>query len=142
MLFGILVAVIVLMVLTFCYKIQKHKHYWDERGIPNTGFKFFWGDDTVFFTKKESMHSFFWEEYKSFPGVGFYGRWTMFGLPTLMLRNDFDLIKSIWIKDFDHFAIANSASKKNRSIWPSSREEKLMLNHIQNVHGDEWKTVR
>ena len=83
-----------------------------------------------------------WEEYKKFSGVPFYGKWGLFGEPELVLRNDFDLIRAIWIKDFDHFAIANTAVIPSRSIWPSSRQEKLMLQNIGNAHGDEWKNIR
>ena len=142
MLLEIFLLVLTSLVLVVCFKLQKHKNYWYERGVPNTGFKFFFGDDMFLFTRKESFHSYVWEEYKRFHGVPFYGKWGLFGKPSLVLRNDFDLIKSIWIKDFDHFAIANAAVAVSKSIWPSTREEKLMLNHVQNLHGDEWKNIR
>ena len=142
MLFEIFLIVLTSLVLVACFKLQRHKNHWYEQGVPNTGFKFFFGDEGFFFTKKESIHSNVCKEYKKFHGQPFYGKWGMFGTPVLMLRNDFDLIKSIWIKDFDHFAIANSGVSANKSIWPSTREEKLILTHVQNAHGDEWKNIR
>merc|ERR1712079_452597 len=58
------------------------------------------------------------------------------------MGNDFELIRSIFIKDFDHFAIVSSELKMAKGIWPASRNEKLMLNSIQSAHGDEWKDIR
>ena len=124
------------------YKLTKNKNYWYDRNIPNTGFKVFTGDDAFFFTQKESLHEWALRMYKEFDGVGFFGAWSMFGKPYIFIRNDFDLIKSIWIKDFDHFAIAESAQQMNLAIWPSTRHEKLMLDNIQSKTGDEWKDLR
>ena len=59
-----------------------------------------------------------------------------------MIRNDFDLIRAIWIKDFDHFGMAHGGVILNRTIWPATREEKLMLTHVQNATGDDWKDIR
>ena len=95
-------GVIVLLGLIYYY-FSRDKNYWDDRNVPNTGFKFFYGDDKHLITKKEAVQDWCLRIYKRFEGVPFFGGWTMFGAPFLMIRNDFDLIKHIWIKDFDHF---------------------------------------
>ena len=68
--------------------------------------------------------------------------WALFGAPYLMIRNDFELIKSIWVKDFDHFTLANGNTKSHKQIWPSDRNEKLMLHNVQSAQGEEWKNIR
>merc|ERR1719322_236235 len=92
--------------------------------------------------QSESGHDWGMKLYDQFKGVPFFGMWTLLGKPILMIRNDFDLIKSIWIKDFDHFAIADQTSHLQTQTWTSSREEKLVLNHIVSTSGDEWKDIR
>ena len=130
-------------VLTYAYyKLSKNRYYWSERGVTNTGFKFFWGDDKDVFFSQMPFHEWCLRIYKSYPKEPYIGMWTMFGSPYLMIRNDFDLIRSIWIKDFDHFTIANSNTKSNKDVWPSNRNEKLMLNNVQSAQGDEWKNIR
>ena len=135
--------IIILSLLGFGYwKFSRYKNYWHERGVPNTGFKFIKGDEWELLSQTESVHETALRHYKQFAGVPFYGGWTFLGFPYLMIRNDFDLIRAIWIKDFDHFAIANGNVVFQKSIWPATREEKLMTGHVQMTHGDEWKDIR
>ena len=133
---------VVAIILYIYYTLTKTQTYWSDRGVANTGFKFFWGDDKELFTQKESFQEWAWRLYKTFPNERFFGCWTLLGTPYLMIRNDFDLIKSIWIKDFDHFAIANGNVKAHKEIWPANRNEKLMLNNVQSAQGEEWKDIR
>ena len=123
------------------YKLSKNRDYWSDRGVTNTGFKFFWGDDGPLFGE-EDFHSWALRLYKSYPGERFIGMWALFGAPYLMIRNDFELIKSIWVKDFDHFTLANGNTKSHKQIWPSDRNEKLMLHNVQSAQGEEWKNIR
>ena len=132
-----------LVVLGFLYyQLTKNKNYWHARNIPNTGFKFFVGDDGLFLTQKESVHEWALRLYKEFEGVGYLGAWTLFGSPYVFIRNDFDMIRNIWIKDFDHFAIADSSQGLNASTWPATRHEKLLIKNIQGRTGDDWKDLR
>lgn len=137
----ILLILFVLLGLIY-YWLTQNKSYWYDRNVPNTGFKILFGDDKMFFTQSESPHDWVLRTYNQFKDVPFFGSWTLFGKPILMIRNDFDLIKSIWIKDFDHFAIADSTTQAQSSTWPSSREEKIVLKHVQTATGDEWKDIR
>ena len=85
-----------LAVLGFLYyQLTKNKNYWQARNIPNTGFKFFVGDDGFFLTQKESVHEWGLRLYKEFEGVGYLGAWAMFGSPYIFIRNDFDMIRNI-----------------------------------------------
>ena len=129
------------LLLYLYYTLSKNKNHWSDRGVPNTGFRFFWGNEGGFLKGTKSLHDIVKEEYFEFPGERFYGGWTMFGQPYLMIRNDFELIKSIWVKDFDHFDKTRAADLVN-NIWPSSRSERLAINHVGNLHGEVWKDLR
>ena len=134
---------IILAVLTYGYfKLTKNRDYWSERGVVNSEFKFFWGDDGPLLKQELSIHEWALQIYQTFPNKPYVGMWTMLGRPYLMIRNDFELIKSIWIKDFDHFTIANDTAKTLKDIWPADRNEKLMLNNLSSAEGDKWKNLR
>ena len=123
------------------YQISKNKYYWSIRGVPSTGFHFPSTNDYKVLLKKVSQHEKTKEDYFKFPGERFYGGWTILGKPYLMLRNGFDLIKTVWIKDFDSFNTKN-ISEQTDKVWPSSREEKLTIDNIFNAKGDRWKALR
>lgn len=120
---------------------QKNKHHWNEEGVVNTGCRFFWGNDKEFLLSRKSVHQIPKEEYFKFSEERFYGGWTVLRQPYLMLRNDFDLIRAVWLKDFDHFNIAKRGDLM-KNVWPSSREEKLGISHVGNVNGEVWKDLR
>ena len=65
----------------------------------------------------------------------------MLGQPYLMIRNDFELIRSIWIKDFDHFNKTRAADVGDK-VWPSSRAERLAMQNVSQLHGEVWKNLR
>ena len=137
-----LVGFVSVLLLYLYYALTKNRNYWADRGIPNTGFKFFFGDDKFLFEKSESIHSWASRKYNEFYGKPLVGMWSILGDPYLMINKDFDLIRSIYIKDFDHFAIANGNVKIHKDIWPASKNEKIMLNNVQSARGDEWKDIR
>ena len=141
MIVTLLLAILTLLGIGYWYLIR-NKNFWHERGILNTGFKFFWGDTRGFLFQTEAIHAIELRQYKRFSGAPFYGSWGLLGKVYLNIRNDFDLIRAIWIKDFDHFGMAHGGVSLNRTIWPATREEKLMLTHVQNATGDDWKDIR
>ena len=124
------------------YKLTKNRNYWSDRGVTNTGFKFFWGDDGPTMAQQVPFHQWALEVYQKYPNEPYVGMWATGGRPYLMIRNDFELIKSIWIKDFDHFTIASDGIRDNKHIWPADRNEKMMMNNIQSAQGEEWKNIR
>ena len=65
----------------------------------------------------------------------------MLGQPYLMIRNDFELLRSIWIKDFDHFNKTRGADFDD-NVWPSSRAERLAMQNMSLLHGEVWKNLR
>ena len=65
----------------------------------------------------------------------------MLGQPYLMIRNDFELLRSIWIKDFDHFNKTRGADF-DENVWPSSRAERLAMQNVSLLHGEVWKNLR
>ena len=129
------------ILLYLYYKLSKNKKHWSDRGVPNTGFVFFYGDDKDMLQGKRSMHDIEKEDYFKFPGERFYGGWTMLGQPYLMIRNDFELLRSIWIKDFDHFNKTRGADFDD-NVWPSSRAERLAMQNMSLLHGEVWKNLR
>ena len=117
-------------------KHKKGKEYWYESGIPNTN------EDIEMKWGKESMFDVCIRLYNQFKGVPFFGSWSSFGKPCLVIRDDFELIKNIFIKDFDHFSMAHSMVPSYKATWPATRHEKLILNNLQSAHADEWKNLR
>ena len=140
MILQVLLALFAILIYLY-HKLSKNKNHWKDRGVVNTGFNFFWGNDKGMLTGKRSLYDVAKEEYFKFPGERYYGGWTVFGQPYLMIRNDFDLIRSVWIKDFDHFN-KTRGEEFFENVWPGSREEKLAINNVANIHGEEWKDVR
>ena len=110
----------------YIYKSSKNKDFWYKRGIPNT-------DECIEGNAKESIHDVSLRLYNQFEGVPFFGSWTFFGNPVLVIRNDFDLIKSIWIKDFDHFSMAHQMVPNNRLRGQQPNTKSLPLT-IYNLH--------
>ena len=92
--------------------------------------------------QKEAFKDWVLRLYKAFPCSPYIGLWTVLGTHYLMIRNDFDLIRAIRIKDFDHFAAADGNVASHKSVCPASKIEKLMLNNVQSARGDEWKDIR
>ena len=138
---------LVLVLLTFLgyiyYKLVKNRNYWSDRGVPSTKFKFLLGDDgDLFFKEQEALHEWSLRIYREHPNKPYIGMWALFGKPYLMIRNDFELIRNIWIKDFDHFAIANTNVQSHPTTWKSDRNEKLMMSNVQSSYGEEWKNIR
>ena len=118
------------------WRRQKSKDFWYQRGVPNTH-EPIEGDG-----KTASVHDVSLRLYNQFKNVPFFGSWTFLGHPCLVITNDFDLIKSIFIKDFDHFSISNHTVPITKATWSATRHEKLVINHIGSAAEDEWKNLR
>ena len=134
-----ILSVIVALLLYLYYNLTKNKNHWRDRNVPSTKFRFFWGDDSP--SGDKSLHDIMKEEYFRHPGERMYGGWSLMGVPYLMIRNDFELMRAIWIKDFDHFN-QTRVTEFAEKIWCGSREESMMLNTIQTMHGEAWKDIR
>ena len=91
MIVTLLLAILTLLGIGYWYLIR-NKNYWQDRGVPNTGFKFLWGDNRGFMLQTEAIHNIELRQYKRFSGERFYGTWGFLGKVYLTIRNDFDLI--------------------------------------------------
>ena len=121
------------------YKYAQKFHYWKKLGVPsmspNDQRRLNWD----LFTKKRALHDIKKEEYQMFDGERFYG--TFDGARKIfVVRDDFYLLRSIMIKDFDHFSKAQGSIFKN--LYPANRVEQIINKLIFVIDGDEWKTVR
>ena len=74
-----------------------------------------------------------------FEGERFYGTFDVNG-KVFVIRDDFHLLRSVMIKDFDHFSKAQGAMFN--TSYPSTRVEEIQLKGITIIDGDEWKSVR
>ena len=74
-----------------------------------------------------------------FEGERFYG--TFDGSSNVfVIRDDFHLLRSVMIKDFDHFSKSQGAVFD--TPYPSNRVEEVITKGITIIDGDEWKSVR
>ena len=126
MILQVLLALFAILIYLYL-KLSKNKNHWKDRGVVNTGFNFFWGNDKDMLTGKRSLHDVAKEEYFQFPGERYYGGWTVFGQPYLMIRNDFDLIRSVWIKDFDQIL------RNNDNISLEDVRTEFINDHTRNL---------
>ena len=122
------------------WKLTKNRNHWDSRNVPNTGFKFLFGDDKGPLLRTRTAQDTALDLYKQFDGQSYYGTWSLFGQPLLNVRNDFDLIRAVWIKDFDHFAMTRGEAIFK--LTPLNRMEKIAMSHLARVHGEQWKDLR
>ena len=91
------------------------------------------------FLKRRSHHEIRREEYNSFKGERFYGSFD--GVSQILnVRDDFDLIRSIMVKDFDNFGMLRLGPLRN--VPPANKVEEIILKGILVVYGEEWKNVR
>ena len=109
MLLELLLALTILIsFLTFW--IHKKLNYWSERGIPQTEVKWPWNDE--FLTKKKHLNDLYLEHSQTFKDVSFYG--TYFLVQPQLVITDPDIVKQIFVKDFDNFV--SPYSKKLNSL--------------------------
>ena len=79
--------------------INKKISYWSDRGIPQTEVKWPWKDE--FLTKKKHLNDLYLEHSQKFKNVSFYG--TYFLVQPQLVITDPDIVKQIFVKDFDNF---------------------------------------
>uniref|UniRef100_A0A6P7H9V0 Cytochrome P450 9e2-like n=1 Tax=Diabrotica virgifera virgifera TaxID=50390 RepID=A0A6P7H9V0_DIAVI len=88
--------------------------------------------DTFVFLKKKSVADLVTTWYGEFPNTRYSGIY-QFGNPVLILRNP-DLIKQIWIKDFEHFT--------DRRTYIPEDLDPLFGKSIFSLKGERWKNMR
>ena len=131
---------LLLIILAYIYvKFTRKFHYWSELRVPSLSQTDQRKNNWDLFMRKRAVHDIKKEEYKKFDGERFYGIFDG-ARHMLVVRDDFELIKSILVKDFDYFGKAQGALFGD--LDPTNRAEQIILKGITVIHGDEWKTVR
>ncbi|XP_022920090.1 cytochrome P450 9e2-like [Onthophagus taurus] len=98
--FWIITILVFVLSLAF-YKIRRIYQHFEEKGVDYIKPNFLFGNVMSCDLKKESFYTLMQKFYEAFPTkryMGFYNYLT----PVLIIR-DPELIKSIFVKDFDHF---------------------------------------
>ena len=131
---------IIILCATYWYIKYKNKYqYWKNLGVPSLDHSIQAKNNWDRFLKRRAMHDIKREEYDSFKQERFYGQFDGVN-QILVVRDDFDLIKSIMVKDFDHFGMLRLGPL--RDVPPANKTEEIILKGILVVHGEEWKNVR
>ncbi|CAH1974892.1 unnamed protein product [Acanthoscelides obtectus] len=99
-----LIFLITLLTIGFgAYFFLKHRYtYWERRGVKQTDAKWIFGDTFRQFFMRETAADQMKRLHDLYPNDRYTGGYQMV-VPTFMVR-DPDLIKSICVKDFDHFS--------------------------------------
>lgn len=124
-------ALLIGIVTVFYFFLKRTYSYWDRKGfksLPNVSLLF--GHFRATFAQKESMGHFFTRVYRRTkePFIGVYGF-----LRPILLINDPELIRSILIKDFAHFA--------DRGVYCDAEKDPLSA-HLFALSGQKWKNLR
>ncbi|XP_077289276.1 cytochrome P450 9e2-like isoform X2 [Arctopsyche grandis] len=126
-----LVFFLIVLVLLYHYYTATH-NYFREKGIPFKKPKIIVGNIAERIFLKISFHEFNIAIYKYFDGLP-YGGYFEGRRPLLLIRCP-ELLKTIMIKDFDHFV--------DRNTIMNSRAPDSIKKMLINLKGKEWKGVR
>ena len=90
------------------YQFVQKFYYWKNLGVPSPSpiqqLKFVY----QLVAKKRAVHDITKDLYRMFEGERFYGTFDVNG-KVFVIRDDFHLLRSVMIKDFDHFSKAQGA---------------------------------
>ena len=114
-------------------------NYWKNLGVPSLDRNTQRNNNWDIFLKRTSRHDMAREHYNAFEGERFYGKFDGSN-QVLVIRDDFELIRSIMVKDFDHFGMLRLGPLRN--VPPANKVEEITLKGILVIHGEEWKNVR
>ncbi|KAG5888981.1 hypothetical protein JTB14_026052 [Gonioctena quinquepunctata] len=124
-------AAVVLVALVYHYGI-KPMQYWKDRGVPQGNPIWFFGDNLGLLMGKEHAGDMFRRLYNAFPERRYVGVY-QFSLPTVLVR-DPELIKQLFIKDFDHFT-------DHRQFIPE-KADPFWCRNIFASKGRDWRDMR
>ncbi|KRT83904.1 cytochrome P450, partial [Oryctes borbonicus] len=130
MFYALLVIVLVLAVL---YKYANNTFdYWKKRNVPFHPPVTFFGNLRDSITMKRSLGQIYTEIYNSYPNAPYVGFFKM-RKPGLLIR-DIEIIKNIFIKDFNSF-------QKN-DFFVDENVDPIFSRNPFVQHGERWKTSR
>lgn len=134
-----LLILLIFLIVYNIYKFFQQFKYWKNLGVPSASTREQLRDLYHMFGQKRAFHDVAKDNYKQFDGERFYGV-CQGGRQVLVIRDDFHLLRSMMIKDFDHFSKAQGNLLENPH--PASYVEEIQMKGITVIDGDEWKTVR
>ncbi|KAK5641867.1 hypothetical protein RI129_010414 [Pyrocoelia pectoralis] len=127
-----LIPFFVVLAVLFYYKAVKPLSYWKDRGVPHKKALPLIGNSATLIHKGKSFSEYVEDLYNEFPNDRYYGI-HQFSKPGLYVR-DLDLIKSITVKDFDHFGDHNNFTVGN--------VDSFMNKNLVNLKGQTWRDMR
>ena len=134
-----LLLLLLLILGYMIYQFIQTLNYWKNIGVPSPSpiqqLRF----ASQMIGQKRAIHDIKKDEYRMFEGERFYG--TFDGMmKVFVIRDDFHLLRSVMIKDFDHFSGAQGALFL--PLYPGNRVEEVMCKMLTAIDGDVWKAVR
>ncbi|XP_071534286.1 cytochrome P450 3A31-like [Panulirus ornatus] len=126
----LLVSVVVLAALAYS---RWRLSYWSSRGVPTPPFHQFLGHTYKIITASPGPWVFVEEAYTKYGGSSFCGIYEIL-TPVLMI-GDPDILKHIFVKDFDHFT-------DRRTFKLPNEPDKLMNDMLSVKAGEDWKNLR
>ncbi|KAF7988088.1 hypothetical protein HCN44_007582 [Aphidius gifuensis] len=127
----ILFSILVIIIVYLYYEYRKVK-YFEKHGIPHEKPWPLLGNVGETLLKRRTIFQYIQDVYnlnKDAQYVGIY----QFSKPVVCIRNP-ELIKSIAIKNFDHFV--------NHPVFIDAKTEPLFGNNLISLHDDRWREVR
>ena len=121
------------------FNFMNKLNHWKKLGVPSPSTKYQLTSICKFFAKKWTLHDAKKEEYRMFEGERFYGIFNG-SQNVLVFRDDFHLLRSIMIKDFDHFSRGIGGAFVVND--PANYVEEIQMKGLTVIDGDEWKAVR
>ncbi|XP_059610500.1 probable cytochrome P450 6a21 [Phlebotomus argentipes] len=126
----VLVTVVTLLVAGYLY-VKKKFQYWDERGVPFVKPEFPFGT-LKGMGKTRHTTEIFTEAYKQVKGKGPFAGIFFFTKP-VMFPTDLDLLKNIFVKDFQYF--------QDRGAYVNEKDDPLS-GHLFSLSGQRWRNLR
>ena len=122
--------------LAFYLYVKKRFSYFEKLGVPHQAGTFPLGSDCSWrmWTMKISFVHMVDEVCQEFPEAKVVGYYGAFGSPNWIIK-DFELIKRVMVKDFDHFM-----DRRPFSMHPESN--KYLSKMLTSRNGQEWKNER
>jgi len=108
-------------------------------GIPVVKPYFPLGSRNYLFSKNTHFSDFLLNDYKVFKNEKIFGVF-LFGKPIFVV-NDLDLLKNIFVKDFNHF-VDRQETNTAESFRVAGEYDKLWGLQLDNASGDHWKNMR
>ena len=131
MIFSIIGVFLTIAVLVF-WSMKRKYAYFKNNGIPFIPTIPVFGNMSKTVFKKKHFANLTVEHYKNFPDSKYFGIFN-FMTPVIVLR-DLDLIKSVTIKNFDHFS--------DRHSFINEEMDPLLANNLESLKGEKWREAR